>query len=108
MTRETYSQMETGRRKEPVTPQQAIALSALLGLSMFEIVSAMGFPLLFDGVDDEGAGVLLEAYLDVSDERRQIAQLALGLGPEHSGDPRLESLRRLAGMDRQDRRGSLE
>lgn len=108
MTRETYSQLETGRRKEPVTPDQATKLSRLLEISMAELVTAMGYALAFDGVEDEAEVALLQAYREASDPARLAARAALGLPfpppPEGLG----RSLRRLAATDLQDRREAQE
>lgn len=104
MTRETYSQLETGRRKEPVTPDQAKKLSALLEISMAEIVTAMGYELAFDGVEDEAEVALLQAYREASEPARLAARAALGLPAAQPPEGLGRSLRRLAARDRQDRR----
>src|SRR5688572_18136834 len=102
MTRETYSQLETGRRKEPVTPDQATKLSQLLESSMAELVTAVGYEGALDGIEDEAEVALLEAYRQASEPARLAARAALGLPfpppPEGLG----RSLRRLAATDLQD------
>jgi transcriptional regulator with XRE-family HTH domain len=108
MTRETYSQLETGRRKEPVTPDQAQRLSRLLEVSMVELVSAMGYELRFDGIEDEAEVALLGAYREASEPARLAARAALGLPYQQPQEGLGTSLRRLAARDRRDRQGSQE
>lgn len=108
MTRETYSQLETGRRKEPVTPDQAKKLSALLEISMAELVTAMGYELSFDGIEDEAEVALLQAYREASDPARLAARAALGLPAPPPPEGLGRSLRRLAATDRRDRRETQE
>lgn len=108
MTRETYSQLETGRRKEPVTPDQAKRLSLLLEISMAELVTAMGYELSFDGVEDEAEVALLQAYREASVPSRLAARAALGLPVRQPDEGLGRSLHRLAAMDRRDRQESQE
>lgn len=106
--RSLISQWERGVAKRPVAVDDVNHLFELTGVPVLDWVIALGYVIRLNGIEDEAAAVLLGAYLSSSDDRRQIAQLALGLGPVHSGDPRLESLRRLSAMDRQDRQESRE
>jgi hypothetical protein len=108
MKRETVSKIERGLLVYPLVPETTHAVSSMLDIPEPDLLTAMGYRPFLGEVEDEAAAVLLSLYLDASDDRRQIALLALMQDPAHSDDPRLESLRRLAARDRQDRQGTQE
>ena len=85
MTRSLYSQLETGHRKEPLTPLQARAVSAFLGIPMLSLVNAMGYPVECPELQDAWEVALVEGY------RRQDAEtkrfLLRGLGIESDPAP---------------------
>jgi transcriptional regulator with XRE-family HTH domain len=101
--RSLISQWERGVTKRPVAVQDVNTLGRYLGVPVLSLVIALGYDVRLSGVEEEAGAALLEAYLLAPDERRQIAQLALGLGQVLSGGGLLESLRRLAATDHQDR-----
>lgn len=102
MTRENYSQLETGRRKEPLTPQQAKAISRLLGIPMLGLVNAMGYPVEFEGIEDEEEVVLLKAYRRLTPDLKQAMRAIAALpGPWQTVEGPAQ-LRRLAETDRPD------
>ena len=105
--RKTYSNLETGRTRT-IKPEVANGLAKVLPITVRQIVASMGFELSFDGIEDEVAAALLEAYLQATDDRRQIAQLALMPNPGQSNDELLRALRRLAATDRPGRQESRE
>lgn len=101
-SRETIKAIEN-EETQTVGPDLAKAFEDVLGISVLEIVRSMGFEIAFEGIRDEEDAVVLAAYQEASDDRRRIARSALGLDQARTNDGRLESLRRLAATDRQDR-----
>lgn len=101
--RSLISQWERNVFKHPIGATEVNKLSKWSGIPVLEWVSALGYDVRLSGIEEEAGAALLLAYLRASDDRRQIAQLALGLGPVPSGGGLLESLRRLAATDLQDR-----
>lgn len=90
MTRENYVQVETGRRKEALTPQQAVAISKALDIPMLSLVSAMGYPVDCPGFEDEEEVRVLLAYRQADAMTREFLRRGLGLEtepPRHQAAP---------------------
>lgn len=97
MSRENYSQLETGRRKEPPTPQQAIALSKLLQIPMLPFVNAMGYPVEAPGFEDEEEVAFLQAFRQLTPDQKKLLYAAVGLeSPTELASPSTQRLRRIA------------
>jgi len=79
MTRGNYGHMESGRRKEPLTPDQARIVSRRLQIDMLRLVTAMGYPIRAPGFENEHEMRLLEAYRRASPELRRFLDQGLGL-----------------------------
>lgn len=107
MERKTYSNIETGRTKT-IKPKVAAALTEVLPVTGLQIVQALGYEVAFEGIRDEEEVALLEAFRLASDPARRAVRGALGLPPERPPSEHGRSLRRLAAMARQDRRGTQE
>jgi transcriptional regulator with XRE-family HTH domain len=103
--RSLVSQWERGINKRPVSPDDVNRLSKLLDVTVLDLVEALGYDVRLSGIEDEAAAALLGAYLRASDDQRQIAQLALGLGLVLSSGGLLDALRQLAAMGRPEDRG---
>lgn len=78
--RSLVSQWERGVRKRPVTGEDVGRLVKLFPeVTALRWVISLGFPLSFDGIEDEEGAVVQEAYQAASDETRRIVRLALGV-----------------------------
>ena len=106
--RSLISQIENGRSKKPMDTEKANKLVTRLGINPIILLQAMGYELAFGGIAGEADVALVAAFQDASAETQRIVRLTLGLEPVHPQAGRLESLRRLAAMDRQDHQGSQE
>lgn len=107
-TRENYSQLETGRRKEPLSPDQARAIERELGIPMIVLVNAMGYPVEMEGVRDEEEMALLLRLRELPPDVMQAVKAIAALpGPWQSVEAP-DVLRRQARRDRQDRQRSEE
>jgi len=62
MTRGNYGHVESGRRKDPLTPDQAETVARRLGINMLDLVIAMGYPVKCPGLEGEKEVALLQAY----------------------------------------------
>lgn len=79
MTRGNYGHMENGRRKDPLTPDQAITVSRRLGLNMLELVTAMGYPVECPGLEGEKEAALILRFRTASPDLRRFLLQGLGL-----------------------------
>lgn len=82
MKRELYSQLETGRRKEPLSPQQAADIERHLGISMLSIVNAMGYRVVPPGFQNPREAALLEAFRNAPEDLQEFVARGLGLQTE--------------------------
>jgi transcriptional regulator with XRE-family HTH domain len=97
MSRENYSQLETGRRKEPLTPQQAKAISKLFGIPMLTLVNAMGYPVEVEGFENEEEVALLDRYRHLPPTLQQAVRAVAGLPlPPQVYEASPPALRRIA------------
>lgn len=96
MTRENYSWMETGRRKEPLGPDQAKRLSRLLDLDMLTLLNAMGYGVECPGFENEEEVALVAAYRRLSPAQQRMLRAAAGLpSPQAPYSPGAQQLRRI-------------
>lgn len=93
--RETVSKMERGLMVYPLTPETTHDLSRHLGLSVFDLVRAMGYQVEMPGFVDEQEVALVEAYRRLTPAQQQVLRAAAGLpSPRALGLPEGEPLRR--------------
>jgi hypothetical protein len=62
MTRGNYGHMESGRRKEVLTPDQSIEVARRLDIDMLHLVTAMGYPVQCPGFENEREIRLVMAF----------------------------------------------
>lgn len=62
IARQTVTAIENGRPKKPVEPEQVNAFARILGLSVLELVTALGYAVEVAGVEDEREVTLLRLY----------------------------------------------
>lgn len=79
MTRGNYGHMESGRRKEPLTPEQARIVARRLDIDMLELVTAMGYPVRVPEFENEQEARLLTAFRRLSPDAQLFLLRGLGL-----------------------------
>lgn len=79
MSRGNYGHMESGRRRDVLDPDQARTVSRRLGISMLDLVVAMGYPVECPGFEDEKEVALLAAVRKASPAERRFLLRGLGI-----------------------------
>ena len=79
MTRENYASAENGRRKDPLSPEQASRLARLLDIPMISLLEAMGYSLDVPGFDNEEEVALVQAYRRLTPAEKRMLRAAAGL-----------------------------
>lgn len=72
MARTNYGHVESGRRKDVLTPDQAREVARILEVNMIDLVTAMGYPVTAPGYRNETEMRLVEAFRGAAPSVQQL------------------------------------
>ena len=97
LSREAISHIETGDRKEPLSPEQTHRLAKLLDLPVLTVVKEMGYQVEMPGFENDREVALVQAFRSFEPARQQMLLSAAGIPlppPQYRLSP--PALRRIA------------
>lgn len=79
MTRGNYGHMESGRRKEVLSPEQAVLVARRLDIDMLDLVVAMGYPVRVPGLENDREARLVREFRRLSPDAQRFLLRGLGI-----------------------------